>query len=250
MTITATLTDDQSALRDAFGAFFAKESPPERVRAAEPLGFDARLWEQLVALGVPDLALAGQTSLADLVVVAEQFGRSLAPVPFVEALVAARVLERTGGCPDDVASGAVVATFAPRGATDGVARLAPAGAVAEVLVTLDGPELVMVRTPRGSLPGSPRNLACTPVADRRVDGERTVLATGADARAEFARAVDEWRVLTAVGARRARAGEPRHRRRVREIAPAVRCRDRDVPVDPAPLRRPRGLARRRPPPDA
>ncbi len=52
------------------------------------------------------------------------------------------MLERTGTCPDDVASGAVVASFAPRAAVDGVARLAPAGAVAEVLVVLDGDELV------------------------------------------------------------------------------------------------------------
>ncbi|HZP29583.1 MAG TPA: acyl-CoA dehydrogenase family protein, partial [Acidimicrobiia bacterium] len=97
MTVTPALDADQDALRDAFGAFFAKESAPERVRAAEPLGFDARLWSRLAALGVPDLATGGQTSLADLTVLAEEFGRHLVPVPLVESLVAVRALERAGG---------------------------------------------------------------------------------------------------------------------------------------------------------
>jgi len=40
MTVTPAITSDQEALREAFGTFFAKESPPEVVRGAEPLGFD------------------------------------------------------------------------------------------------------------------------------------------------------------------------------------------------------------------
>src|SRR6185503_4088088 len=73
MTVTPEISPDQEALREAFGAFFAKESPPEVVRAAEPLGFDAALWARLSGLGVPDLACGGQTALADLSVLAEEF---------------------------------------------------------------------------------------------------------------------------------------------------------------------------------
>ena len=204
MTVTAALSADQEALRDAFGSFFAKESPPERVRAAEPLGFDVDLWRELAALGVPDLALAGQTSLADLAVLVEEFGRHLAPVPLVEALVAARILERLGGCPDDVGDGRALATFSPRPGSGGVAHLVPAGAVADLVVVLDGDELVAVRPVGGAVggrgPGSPPNLGATAVADRELTGEaveRSVLASGPDAYRAFSAALDEWRVLTA-----------------------------------------------------
>ena len=209
MTVAAALTDDQGALRDAFGAFFAKEATPARVRAAEPLGFDADLWRDLARLGVPDLALGGQTSLADLAVLAEEFGRHLAPIPLVEALVAARLLERVGGCPADVAAGETIATFAPRAAEAGVARLVPAGAVAGLVVALDGSAaedaLVALRVHDPGSVTSPRTLGATALADRPLDDhlggrdgtERAVLATGAAARDAFAVALDEWRVLTA-----------------------------------------------------
>jgi hypothetical protein len=37
------LSSDQEAVRDAFRAFFTNECPTERVRAAEPLGYDEKL---------------------------------------------------------------------------------------------------------------------------------------------------------------------------------------------------------------
>ena len=45
-------SDEQQQLIEAFGALYAKESAPERVRAAEPLGFDRKLWDQLLETGV------------------------------------------------------------------------------------------------------------------------------------------------------------------------------------------------------
>ena len=63
-------TPERDALRDVFEGFFAKECGPERVRAAEPLGFDERLWAQLAELGVPAMASGGDAALADLAVVA------------------------------------------------------------------------------------------------------------------------------------------------------------------------------------
>ena len=44
-------SEEQQQLIDAYRALYAKESPPERVRSAEPLGFDPSLWDHLGQLG-------------------------------------------------------------------------------------------------------------------------------------------------------------------------------------------------------
>ncbi|HZP31307.1 MAG TPA: acyl-CoA dehydrogenase family protein, partial [Acidimicrobiia bacterium] len=98
----------------------------------------------------------------------------------------------------DVADGRAVATFSPRPAVAGTAELVPGGAAADVVVGIDGDELVAVRA---DAPGvSPPNLGATALADRDLGdpaGSRTTLAAGADARRAFDTALDEWRVLTA-----------------------------------------------------
>jgi alkylation response protein AidB-like acyl-CoA dehydrogenase len=82
------LSTDQEAVRDAFGRFFTNECPAECVRAAEPLGFDEKLWRQLADMGAASMGLAESAGgdgagLIDLLLVAEQAGAALAPVPFV-----------------------------------------------------------------------------------------------------------------------------------------------------------------------
>jgi alkylation response protein AidB-like acyl-CoA dehydrogenase len=187
------LSDDQKAIGEVFGAFFSKESPPARARASEPGGFDRGLWDQLGELEAPGMAApagsgGGGAGLSELVVVAEALGRAIAPVPLVEHLVASRLR------PDpDVLSGAAIATVALRPAdAGGTWRLVPAGAVADVVVGLDGDELVAVRS---APPGEgPRNHACSPLADRSArQGGREVLG-GTD---RFAGALNEWKTLTA-----------------------------------------------------
>lgn len=187
------LSADQVALADAVGGFFTDRSPIAVVRAAEPLGFDPDLWEHVRALDLPGLGVGPEhggsgAAFADLVVVAEAAGLALAPVPLVEHLVAARRLPV-----DDVVSGHTVATVALRPASiEGTWSLVPAGAVAGVVVGIDGDELVAVRS---SPPGrGPTNHASAPLADRSArEGERLVLGS-AD---EFAPMLDEWRILTA-----------------------------------------------------
>lgn len=76
-------------MEDLFSTFFANECPPSVVRAAEPLGFDDGLWKQLCSTGAPGMGVDG-ASKAQLVVVAEQLGRAVAPLPLVEHLVASR----------------------------------------------------------------------------------------------------------------------------------------------------------------
>ena len=40
------LSEDESSIDELFGTFFEKECPIARVRSAEPLGFDADLWQR------------------------------------------------------------------------------------------------------------------------------------------------------------------------------------------------------------
>jgi alkylation response protein AidB-like acyl-CoA dehydrogenase len=189
------LSDDEQAIADAFAGFFTQEAPPAVARSAEPLGFDAALWARLRETGAPGMGLpedlgGGGATLADLAVVAEALGRAIAPVPLVEHVVAARLFPTP---PPDVASGDSVATLSLRPASHhGLWRLVPAGAVADVVVGVDGDELVATRS---APPGEgPRNHASAPIADRSARaGEREVIGVAA----ELERAVDEWKLLTA-----------------------------------------------------
>jgi len=193
MSVDLGLSDEQQALQDAFTSFFANEAGPSVARDAEPLGFDPSLWARLRAIeapgmGAPAGAGGGGAGLADLAVVAEALGRSIAPVPLLEHVVASRCFPAR-----DVVAGEAVATVSLRPAAgDGTWRLVPAGAVADVVIGLDDGELVAVR---GEPPGAgPRNHAAAPLADRSARlGERTAIGTGAD----FERVLDEWRVATA-----------------------------------------------------
>jgi alkylation response protein AidB-like acyl-CoA dehydrogenase len=189
------LDQSQEAVADVFGRFFDQECPPAVVREAEPLGFSPVLWAKLCELGapgigVPESAGGGGASMLDLANVSGAAGRVLAPVPFVDHVVASRAH------PDPaVVEGSAVAALALRPAIDGVWHLVPAGAVADVVVGLDGDELVAVRD---EAPGAgPRNHADMPIADRTSVGvgvgERAVIGD----RAGFARVLVEWKLLQA-----------------------------------------------------
>src|SRR5580658_7595302 len=95
------LDEDQEAVQDAFRNFFTKECPTSVVRAAEPLGYDQDLWSRLLALGVTSMGLpatAGgdSASFVDLVLMAEEYGAALAPVPLISQVVVARLLAGVG----------------------------------------------------------------------------------------------------------------------------------------------------------
>lgn len=203
------LSEEQEQLRDVFTGLLAKESTVERVREAEPLGFDAALWSTLTEVGTVGVGVAesnggGGAGMLELGLIAEACGRVLAPVPFVEAPVAARVLalfpESAAPALRGVLDDGRVTTFLPRLAKGGVATLAPFGAVAEVVVALDGDDLVVAEVePSGA---SPANLGCVPLADvpLRVDKgalSSTVLASGAEAERAFETAQAEWQALMA-----------------------------------------------------
>ena len=201
-----TFSAEQQALRSAFADLFAKHASIERVRSAEPLGFDQGLWDALVAtgapvLGVPESAGGASASAVDLAVVAQELGRRIAPAPLVEAIAATGALAAAGGQEDliaEIAAGGVLPTLAlapPRGA---VVRLAPAGAVADALVTLSEGRLLLDRR-GGARPHAEAvpNLASAPLADWVIGDDAIVLAEGEQAQRVYSDAVSTWQLLSA-----------------------------------------------------
>jgi len=195
---------EQDQLVEAFSSLYGKESPPERVRAAEPRGFDPALWDRVVEMGVVNMAVSEDgggwgASLLDLALIAEQQGRHVAAVPVIETQVAARLLERVGaGSAAEtlaaVLSGDRLVTLALRPARGAVAPMVPAGAVADGVIVLVGDRLELVPVNDGRTVVT--NLGSLPLADVPVAGG-TVLAQGGAATAAYDAALDEWLVLTA-----------------------------------------------------
>jgi len=193
------LTDEQQSLRAAVDRMLTKCSSPEQVRQAEPLGFDPRVWHELVEMGVPTMGVPGigGAGLADMAVVARAAGAHLAAAPVVEVMVANRLLAATDREVDDAA----VRTIAVRPARDHRFNLVPGAAVAAEVIGLIDQRLVVVDQPRGSASG-PLNLGSAPLADVAVEVDVgghpvRIVAEGDAAVAAFATALDEWRALTA-----------------------------------------------------
>jgi alkylation response protein AidB-like acyl-CoA dehydrogenase len=207
--VNLSLSDTEEGTRALFASFFENEAPLEVVRRAEPLGFDQDLWRKLCqtgasTMGVPESLGGGGATSTDLVLVAEQYGRSLAPVPLIEHLAATNAIVSANR--DDLLKSfgdqATVATLALAPARDRNVRLVPAGAVAEVAIVLDGDDLVALRRASGLRPylPSPKNLGCSPIADWSLDDqgvERIALAHGPAAHILYEDAVSTWRLLTA-----------------------------------------------------
>ncbi|WP_329408901.1 acyl-CoA dehydrogenase family protein [Nocardia vinacea] len=202
------LSEDQTELQAVYAKFFKSRCPLEVVRAAEPTGFDKNLWEQLCGTGASTMALPESVggdgaTLVDLVLAAEELGRAIAPVPWIDHICAARLLARLGALrPDadgtaDVVEGRQVVALDPR--IDAVAgiRLIPSGSVADQIIVRDGDDMVGLTF--ATRPAKVDNIGRLPMAwvDPAAADRRIVLASGAEALAHYERALDEWRVLTA-----------------------------------------------------
>jgi len=221
-------TESEQAIQDAFAAFFAKESPAEVVRAAEPLGFCQTLWDKLCATGAAGMAMpsawgGGDASLAELGLVVALAGAHLAPVPLVEHAVASRLVadlsrnrtqqpsqprqqleafhapalsqsalsQPTLSLLESLIDGSTIGTLALRPASEpepahngsdnrsgatAIAKLLPAGAVAEIFLTLSQGSDSLSATPTNQLIAthsappwvSLPNTADLPIANRAV----------------------------------------------------------------------------------
>jgi alkylation response protein AidB-like acyl-CoA dehydrogenase len=199
------LSDDHVDLQSAYKQFFKTHCSIETVRAAEPSGFDKNLWERLCAMGATTMALPEScggdgATLVDLTLVAEEIGRSLAPVPWIDHVCAARLLARLGALGADtagVANGEQLTALDAR--IDGApgVRLIPSGSIADHIIVRDGDEVV--RLTFGTRPAKVDNIGRLPMAwvDPATADTRAVVASGSDALANYQRALDEWRLLTA-----------------------------------------------------
>jgi alkylation response protein AidB-like acyl-CoA dehydrogenase len=200
------LSGDQVDLQAVYSKFFKTQCSIETVRAAEPAGFDKSLWERLCATGATTMALPESVggdgaTLVDLTLVAEEVGRALAPVPWIDHVCATRLLARLGALGPDatpnLANGEQIAGLDPRLEPFRGLRLISTGSIADHIIVADGDEVV--RLTFDTRPARVDNIGRLPMAwvDPAAADSRTVLAGGADALADYRRALDEWRVLTA-----------------------------------------------------
>ena len=199
------LSEDHVDLQTAYKQFFKTHCPIETVRAAEPSGFDKSLWERLCAMGATTMALPESrggdgATLVDLTLVAEEIGRSLAPVPWIDHVCAARLLASLGALDAEtagVAHGEQLAALDARIDDADGARLIPTGSIADHIIVRDGDQIV--RLTFGTRPAKVDNIGRLPMAwvDPATADTRTVVGQGPDALANYARALDEWRLLTA-----------------------------------------------------
>lgn len=199
------LSTEQQQLVEAFAGLFGKQATSDQVRAAEPTGFDPALWAQLREMGVIEMALSEDAggwgaSPLDLVLIAEQQGRCVAPAPIIETQIAARLLARLGaGRPAEVLATAVAGerliTMALHPARGEKAALVPAGAVADDALILRGDELLLV--PLEGVRTVVDNLGSMPVADVVIPAGAEVIASGAEVLIAHDLAINDFLLLTA-----------------------------------------------------
>jgi alkylation response protein AidB-like acyl-CoA dehydrogenase len=196
------LTEDHQALQAAYRDFFKTHCPIETVRAAEESGFDKNLWERLCGMGattmaLPDTVGGDGATLVDLTLVAEEIGRSLAPVPWIDHVCAARLLARLDSAAPEVVNGTQLASFDPQHDNVSGTRLIPTGSIADQIIVRDGEDVV--RLTFDTRQTKVDNIGRLPMAwvDPAAAETRVVLAGGAGALAQYQRALNEWRVLSA-----------------------------------------------------
>ena len=112
------LSEDHTDLQAAFRQFFTSNCSIETVWAAETTGFDKSLWERLCAMGATTMALPESSggdgaTLVDLTLVAEELGRVIAPVPWIDHVCAIRLLARLGALDPELVHGERLATLDP-----------------------------------------------------------------------------------------------------------------------------------------
>jgi alkylation response protein AidB-like acyl-CoA dehydrogenase len=197
------LSADHVDLQAAYRQFFKAHCPIETVWAAQDSGFDKSLWERLCATGATTMALSEASggdgaTLVDLTLLAEEVGRSIAPLPWIDHVCATRLLDRLGVLDGEgaVSGERIVGMDARLGGSSG-RRLIPSGAVADDVVLREGDDIVLVSS--DAKPAGVDNIGRLPMAwiDPRTVDHKVVLASGPEALASHQRALDEWRLLIA-----------------------------------------------------
>lgn len=178
------LTEDQREIKGVARELLAARSPLARVRAAaEAAEYDLGLWDEIVGLGWPGIAVApeygGQgLGAVELAVLTEELGYACAATPFLSCALAAAVIQAAGTEEQrsrwlaGLAAGELTAGLGPR-------ALVLDGEGADVAVVLDGDEALLVIAPEGE-----RVVTIDPTRRfARVRGDGEPLRDGAAARA-------------------------------------------------------------------
>ena len=91
-----TLTDEQQAIRDLAERILTEKLPPERLRTLEQAGtwLAEDVWQELAKAGLLGICLpeadgGGGFGLLEACLIAEQVGRTVAPIPYLAAVVGA-----------------------------------------------------------------------------------------------------------------------------------------------------------------
>jgi len=131
----------------------------------------------------------------------EEAGRTLASGPVAEGIVTARLLAALGAEEwlSRATAGDAVVTLALRDAGEVPRQWVAGGAAADAVVFREG-NAVYLLVPSEEERQVEANLASTPIAEIAFDRpDKTLLAKGGGAIADFGRAVEEWKLLTAAG---------------------------------------------------
>jgi alkylation response protein AidB-like acyl-CoA dehydrogenase len=140
-------SDDQQAIKRTAKDLLAARFTLEKVRElAEGARYDDAAWKELCELGWPGIFIGedhgGQgLGIVELVILMEELGYALAPLPFLSTAAAGLAIEHAGSDEQrerwlpGIASGEIRATAGL--ASDGEARLVPDAEGAEVIVLLD-----------------------------------------------------------------------------------------------------------------
>ncbi len=206
------LTEEQEMVRDTFARFLDQQSSMSRVRAAMApenggTGFDAAMWRGLAELGafamrVPEAAGGMGMGLFEAALLMEEAGRTLASGPLAEALVAARLMGQLGAdvaLLERVIAGDTVVVPVLHDIAVKPVQWVAGGLIAEAVVARNGADVVLVTVPQSARIAE-ENLASTPIAEIDFAAlTKVTLASGPEAAAAFAAAIEEWKVLIAAG---------------------------------------------------
>jgi alkylation response protein AidB-like acyl-CoA dehydrogenase len=154
-------SDDQHAIKRTAKDLLADRFKPERVRElAEAERYDEDAWRELCELGWPGIFVAeehgGQgLGTVELVILMEELGYALAPLPFLSNAAAGLVLDAAGSEEQKERWLPGIASGAARGTVgivkDGEARLVPDADSAEVILLLGHEGAVVVEASRAEV---------------------------------------------------------------------------------------------------
>jgi alkylation response protein AidB-like acyl-CoA dehydrogenase len=143
-------TDDQRAIKETARDLLSKRFKLERLRElAESKTYADDAWSEVSELGWPGIFISEESGgqglgIVELVILLEELGYVLAPLPFLSNVAAGLVLQETGATDrlPGVASGESRGTVGV--VRDGRANLVPDAEDADFIVLLDGTEATLI----------------------------------------------------------------------------------------------------------